>query len=249
MARALQVISTGGMYGAERVLLELSRFLNDNGWDSQILAIDGAGAAPLVAAARRMGMRAELFGERDIGAWSGAKRLASYLEEHSIDLVHSHGYKPDILLAASGQPRRRVCVATCHSWYSDTLKMRAYEWLDKRCLRFFDQVVAVSDEILQDLLGNAVSAMRLSMISNGLDAIQPADQARLVIRRQLEVGPEELLVVRVGRLMATKGNDLLLRALASLNRSDWRLAFVGAGDQQPVLEALAASLDVAAKVR
>lgn len=244
MPRALQVISTGGLYGAERVLLELSRFLNDHGWDSRVLAIDGRGAVPLVAAAERMGMRAELFSAESTGVVAPARRLARYLDEHAIDLVHSHGYKPDILLAMTRQPAKRACLATCHSWYSNTLKLRLYEWLDKRVLRSFRQIVAVSGEIEHSLLAAGLERNRVRVISNGLDLALPGPNARAAIRAALRVPDDGLLLLRIGRLVAPKGNAVLLRALATLERSDWRLAFVGDGDQQAELQALAQTLGI-----
>jgi hypothetical protein len=35
---AIQFVSTGGFYGAERTLLELAMFLRDQGWDCRIVA-------------------------------------------------------------------------------------------------------------------------------------------------------------------------------------------------------------------
>jgi len=38
---AIQLISTGGMYGAERALLELASYIADQGWDSRVVALEG----------------------------------------------------------------------------------------------------------------------------------------------------------------------------------------------------------------
>ncbi len=53
----------------------------------------------------------------------------------------------------------------------------------------------------------------------------------------------------VGRVVYQKGLDLLLHALAALRGLPWELTVVGDGPQRPVLEQLAASLDIAARVR
>ncbi|MEZ5512889.1 MAG: glycosyltransferase [Steroidobacteraceae bacterium] len=245
MRNALHIVSTSGLYGAERVLLELSQFLKQNSWNAQVLAIDGAGATPLVVAAGRMGIQAESFGRASSGTLGFAKRIAHYLDERSIDIVHSHGYKPNILLAMTGQPRRRVCIATCHSWYSNTLRLRAYEWLDKRALRSFHHVAAVSGEIERRLLAAQVSRSRVTVIKNGLDPEIPSISARRVIREQLGVPPGGLLLLRVGRLVAPKGNAILLHALAELPSANWRLAFVGGGEQLAETQQLAHSLGIA----
>ncbi len=244
MPRALQVISTGGMYGAERVLLELSRYLNDNGWDSRVLAIDGAGAAPLVAAARRMGMQADLFSDQSTGILAPSAKLTRFLDAQQIDLVHSHGYKPDILLALTGQPRRRACIATCHSWYSDNWKLRLYEKLDKRVLRSFAHVVGVSAEIEHSLLAAGLPRQLVSVVQNGLDPVLPAVDARAAIRAQLGIAEDCHFILRVGRLVEPKGNDILLRALANLPMKNWHVVFLGEGATQYSLEAEADALRI-----
>src|ERR1700722_6149214 len=104
---AIQLVSTGGFYGAERTLLELATFLRDQGWDSRIVALEGDGAAELIRRAAEQGVPAEAYvpaGRLDI--LSMLRRLRAMLAREPQAVVHSHGYKPDILLAALGVPRR-----------------------------------------------------------------------------------------------------------------------------------------------
>jgi glycosyltransferase involved in cell wall biosynthesis len=53
----------------------------------------------------------------------------------------------------------------------------------------------------------------------------------------------------VGRLKRYKGVDLILQAFATLARPDARLSIAGAGDYRDHLEKLAATLDIADRVR
>jgi glycosyltransferase involved in cell wall biosynthesis len=249
MPVALQVISTGGMYGAERVLLELASYLQAQGWDSRVLAIDGAGAVPLVSAARQRGLRAEVLSAQPLSWLQQARALASYVEQQSVDVVHSHGYKPDVLLAAMGQTKRRACIATCHSWYSVNLKLRVFEQLDKLSLRRFAAVIAVSEEIELDILRAGVSRARLQYIPNGLDPVVPAADARAQVRAELGLAATQQLLLRVGRLARSKGNDVLLRAIATLpSELQPTIAFLGDGEEQQALRQLAETLGVLPRV-
>ncbi len=249
MPTAVQVVSTGGVYGAERVMLELARYLSDHGWESRVLAIDGAGAEPLAQAARAAGLAGDVLEPRAGGDWAMRRHLAEYLDRHRIDVVHSHGYKPSILLGLTRQQARRVCFTTCHSWYRGTAALRIYEYLEKRIVRSFDHVFAVSDQIERELLEARVPRHQLTYIRNGLDAAAPVADARIRIRAEHAVGPKQRLLVRAGRLHPTKGNEYLLHALAMLvTRHDLRLLFLGEGEEREALEVLANSLGLSERV-
>jgi glycosyltransferase involved in cell wall biosynthesis len=249
MRTALQVISTGGMYGAERVLLELAVFLRDAGWRSKVLVLDGAGAAPLTQAAAAQGIEARLLSEPG-DSWLGqARKLQDYFRGERIDIAHSHGYKPSILLHWLGETRRRACIATCHSWYSVHWRLKLYERLDKRAMRRFAHVVAVSNEIEADLLASGVARERVSYVANGLEAQLPHHDARTAIRRELGMAPDHALILRVGRLARSKGNDVLLRALGRGPMPvPWKLALLGDGEEQTALRVLAEQLGIAVNV-
>lgn len=247
---ALQVISTGGFYGAERALLELATYLKEQGWESHVVALEGRGAPELIRRATDCGLRTTTFsnGER-IGAATLLGHLRALLARFPRAIVHSHGYKPDILLAALRAPRRLGCLATCHTWYSDTVKMKLFERLDKRVLRGFDHVVAVSEEIRDDLIASGVSPAKVSRIDNGIGVPSVEPDARARVRTELGIAPQERLVVQIGRLAKSKRNDLLLEAVAVLGEQPIRVLLVGEGEEREPLIAKARSLGIADRVK
>jgi glycosyltransferase involved in cell wall biosynthesis len=164
-------------------------------------------------------------------------------------VVHSHGYKPDILIAALGVPRRLPCLATCHSWYSETTKQKALEYLDKWAVRRFDHVVAVSEEIYRDLHASRTPAGRLSRIDNGISVPVLDSHQRDEIRAEWKLAPGEKLVVQIGRLAKSKRNALLLKAVADLPGGiTARLVLVGDGEERSALADYARSLGIDARV-
>jgi len=234
---AIQLISTGGFYGAERALLELATFLRDQGWDSRIVALEGDGAAELIRRAAEEGIRGEAYVSAGrLGIVAMMRKLRHMLSQESRAVVHSHGYKPDVLLAALGVPRRLACIATCHSWYSETAKLKALEFLDKRAVRHFDHVVAVSEEIYRDLHESGTPSDKLSKIDNGISVPMPGAQARDSIRAEWKLAPGEKLIVQVGRLEKSKRNALLLDTLADLFQVvNAKVALVGDGKERTTL--------------
>lgn len=247
---AIQLTSTGGFYGAERTLVELAAYLADQGWESHVIALEGQGAGEVVRRARDRGLSATAYAQGSrLSVTSLLVKLRVTLRRFPHAIVHSHGYKPDILLAALGVPRRLGCMATCHTWYSDTLKMKLTERLDKRVLRRFDHVVAVSDEIRSDLLDGGVSADVVSMIDNGI-SVPPCDpSARESVRSEFAIAPSEHLLVQIGRLAKSKRNELVLEAVARLNGTvPVRVLLVGEGDQEVLLQEKARALGIVDRV-
>ena len=238
---AIQLISTGGIYGAERALLELASYIKDHGWHSYVVALEGQGATELGGRARTQGLAAEAFvSSGRLAFLPMVKQLRLLLRRHPQAIVHSHGYKPDILLALLGTRWRHACLATCHTWYSETLKLRALEAIDKRVLRGFDHVVAVSGAILQQLVDSGVSRRKLSFIRNGISALIAPEGARLSVRREFAIPMTAKLIVQIGRLARSKRNELLLQAAAPLaDALDVHILLVGAGERLQFLVELA----------
>jgi len=177
------------------------------------------------------------------------RRLRAMLAGESRAVVHSHGYKPDILLAALVAPRRLPCLATCHSWYSETPKLKALEYLDKWAVRRFDYVVAVSEEIYRDLRASGTPADRLSKIDNGISVPMLDAHTRDAIRSEWKLAPGEKLIVQIGRLAKSKRNALLLKALAGLSGDvKAKVALVGDGEERTGLATFARSAGVEDRV-
>ncbi len=247
---AIQLVSTGGFYGAERTLLELASYMRDQGWDSRIVALEGDGAGELMRRASEHGIAAEAYVTAGrLGLLPILRRLRATLARESRAVVHSHGYKPDVLLAALGIPRRLACFATCHSWYSETTKLKVFEYLDKRAVRRFDHVVAVSEEIYRDLRASGTPPDRLSKIDNGVSVPMPGAHTRDAIRSEWKLAPGEKLIVQIGRLAKSKRNASLIKAVANLPRDiAARLVFVGDGEERAALVEYARSVGIDGRV-
>lgn len=248
---AIHLTSTGGFYGAERVIVELATYLRDQGWDSHVVALEGAGATEIVERAAGEGVSAEAFvssGRLDF--LSMVRRLRSLLRRYPRAVVHSHGYKPDILLSLLRVPRRLICLSTCHGWYSLSRKERLLERLNKRAVRGFDRVIAVSEKIERELKDNGVPAQKVAFVRNGIAALRACTNARARVREEMGVAAEEPVIVQIGRIGYPKRNELLLEAVTSLpahlRPHVW---LVGEGEQKTMLMDLARRRGLHARVR
>jgi len=164
-----------------------------------------------------------------------------------VDVVHSHGYRPDVVDAPAARRSGAATVTTVHGFTGGGWKNRLYESLQLRAFRRFDAVVAVSRPLEARLSRAGVPAGRLHLVPNAWAG--PADFAERAAARAVLGAPADGPVVGwVGRLTPEKGADVLLRALPLLARPAVAAVVVGEGPEQHALRELAARLGVADRV-
>ena len=249
--RILQLISSGGMYGAEAVILNLARCLDAAGHHSVlgVFANSAGGDVQLHREALARNLQSHLLpcsGQFDRRMLAQLRQL---VREHRIDVVHAHGYKADVYayfaLRRAGVP----LVSTCHTWKNTDLKVRVYGILDRMVLRRFASIAVVSEALRSTLLHAGFPARKLRLIPNGID-ITPFQQAAANSRAAFGILAAPRIGL-IGRLSPEKGIDLFLRAAAIVHRQLPEAHFVIAGDgpQRAALELLAAQLGLSPHVR
>jgi len=241
--RILHIISSGGMYGAESVILNLSRTLNEQGHTS-LLGIFSNSSNPnlqLHDRALAEGIDSHLIpcnGQIDRTVPASIRALAA---SSGADLIHAHGYKADVYAYLAMRNTSIPLVSTCHTWYDDNRLVWLYGVIDRRVLRQYSAVVSVSDDVTWRLLASGVAANRIHFIRNGIDLRPFTNPAPSL--RHLAV-PNGVLVGWVGRLTYDKGPDIFLRAIAKVRPQfpDTRYILVGEGPYRPEVERLVTDL-------
>jgi len=237
--RILHIISSGGMYGAEAVILNLSRTLNEQGHTS-LLGIFANSSNPNLQLHERAlaeDIESHLIpcnGQVDRTVPATIRALAATTRA---DLIHAHGYKADVYVYFAMRKTGIPLVSTCHTWYDDNLLLWLYGVIDRRILRRYQAVIAVSDEVRDRLLDAGVPPDRVHFVRNGID-LRPFTNA-VPSLRHLAV-PGSLLIGWVGRLTHDKGPDLFVRAIAQLlpEFPDARYILVGEGPYRPQVQRL-----------
>src|SRR5919106_1527283 len=160
--RVMHVVDSVGVYGKERVILELMEQQVRTGLEPILGSITRtAEVKPILSAARARGLDGIVLVVRGPG---DPLRLRGAIIERRVDLVHTHDYKGSVILA----PLRRLgvippLVRTVHRLFiREFRRLRAYETLDRWCLRWHDAVAAVTADI------RAQTSLELTLIENGI---------------------------------------------------------------------------------
>lgn len=245
----LHVVAPGEVGGLESVVRQLAVGQRSAGHRVHVAAIlDGADTA--------RPFRARL-GEGDVEVVPLVLPGRAYLRERasigricgdlSPDVVHTHGYRPDIIDGGVARARGIPTVTTVHGFTGGGLRNRCYEWVQRRSFREFDAVVAVSAPLARRLGDAGVTGDRLHLVPNAYQGDDPRPRAES--RSILGLGSDGFTVGWVGRLTREKGADVLLDALgrAAMPRGT-RVALLGDGADRPELEARARSLAVESRI-
>jgi glycosyltransferase involved in cell wall biosynthesis len=166
----------------------------------------------------------------DWRVWPALRRLAV---ERSIDIVHAHEYKSDVLAWALARSTGVVPLATVHGWTGHSARERwLYYPCDKRVLSRYPRLIAVSTDIRDELVRHGVDPSRITTVLNGIDDHQfRRDRSRdAEARRTLGLAPGDVVIGAVGRLEPQKRFDLLLDAFSRLRTLHPGLKLVIAGD-------------------
>jgi glycosyltransferase involved in cell wall biosynthesis len=245
----LHLMAPGAFGGLERVVESLSGGRAARGGRTGLVAIldRGAPAPAFLQRLRSAGAEVEVVvsGHRAYRAERAAVRAV--LMAWRPDVVHTHGYHPDVLLGGVARSLGAPVVSTTHGFTGGGRKNRLFEWLQERALRRFDAVIAVSRPLVSRLQRAGVPSERIHLIPNAW-AGDASPLARPDARAALGLGSQGFLVGWVGRLSPEKGPDVALQALARIPDQDLHLVVIGDGRQAASLRRLAASLGVAGRV-
>lgn len=174
------------------------------------------------------------------------RRVGALLHELAPDVLHTHGYRADLMHGLIGCPRRTANVSTLHGSSRLGGVSHVFEWLQERALRRFDGVVAVSTPLERQLLALGVPRAAVHRIPNATKA--PLPLPRVDARATLGLAGAGVVIGFIGRLIPIKGTDVLLDALASVRDLAWDAVIVGGGPERARLESLAESLGLGSRV-
>jgi len=246
--KILHLISSRGLYGAERVALDLCKSLKRYGCESIIGVIRNSHNPHLEVAdeARKNSIDTVIFpceAQLDVKL---IFRIRKYASKNQINLIHCHGYKSNfygLLASKKGIP----IVTTNHNWLTSHWKLRAYRRFDSLLIRYFTRIIAVSNGIKKEMLAYGVPKEKIRVIDNGIDIARFRDMiSPEAVREEFGLKKELTIIGTIGNLGPEKGHVYLLRAAKDIvkNFESVKFFFVGDGPLRAYLKNEATQLGI-----
>lgn len=214
--KILHLIDSGGMYGAENVVISLMKAQRQLENEPVLGSIGdrGSGVKEIEQIAEAAQLGVQRFRMRKGPDLLGGLRIWAHAEQGAFDLVHTHGYKADILMGLVAKRQRSFClIATVHGWTSvQTLsRLWLYEWLHRKMLRAMDAVVVVSEPLFADPRLKRIRK-KLHIIRNGMAVEPDCRRAETLADPITSFAQDAFVIATVGRLSREKDHKSLLTA-------------------------------------
>lgn len=229
--KVLHLIDSGGLYGAEKMLLSLCKYQIDTKIPCCILScgVPDEAEKPIEKEAKTMGI--PIFSIRmEPGLnYSGMKKVWEFISTENFNVLHSHGYKFNILLALTKPVHSNVKILnTAHGYLAPKpwSKLWVYYLLDKLSRIRLDATVTVSEEYRkpnQYYIPNGISGSSVAQIEKE------------------NLNNDKIRLLMVGRLSDEKNHALAIDAFKKISTSipEVELRFAGDGPLKDALKAIA----------
>jgi glycosyltransferase involved in cell wall biosynthesis len=250
--KVLHLISSKGLYGAERVVMTLARHADPE----QVVPVmgifrkRGTGGDEFVREAEGLGIAVETIPYTAAFDVSQLLNLYKVVKRHRPRIIHTHEYKTNILGFIVAKTLGIPIVTIVHALHKlkgrAKVELRISVWL----LRYLNAVMPVSEEVRDELLDLGVPQNKTVTIKN----VPPLTERRREggvrsFREELDIPSNQKLIGFLGRLIPAKGCDQLIHALSLMDgeHRDSILTVVGEGPEEDSLrdpENVYASLDL-----
>jgi glycosyltransferase involved in cell wall biosynthesis len=182
------------------------------------------------------------------------RELSGFLRGQQVQVLHSHGFRPSILVSPVGRwARVPIVVETPHVREYWRKGWRSSYIFDRMAGRFVDQYIAVSEANKRYLVDEKkLPAKKVTVIRNGCDVkhFEAVPGLSSDLRRSAGFGEDDPVLLVAARLEPQKGHSVLLRAMVPLKAEfpDLRLVMLGDGGLRTALETQARELGLEGSV-
>jgi len=240
--KVCHLVSSSGLFGAERVILNIAK--NDPDCSTIGVVRNNHNVhLEIIEEAKKMDLKTVVFESRGKFDLNTIAQLRKFLKQNKIDILHSHNYKSDIIGFCATRLIQAKWMATNHVWHGSNRKVRFYEAADALVLKYASRVIAVSDEIKNELLKKNFKERQVRVIDNGIDlSLFNSNGKTNLLRNELAIPRNNVVVTIVGRLSKEKGHTVFINAAKEVLKKKNNVTFLIVGDG-PLKEELHANTE------
>ncbi len=251
--RVLHFICSTGFYGAEKWILALANNLDRADIDSELVVTKEAENQDLqlTKAFRDLDLPAHELPMKGRFDFRVIRSLVNLIREREIDVIHSHGYKSDIIGVIAAKMAGIKSMSTPHGFEeTDDWKLNQFIRVGCWSMRYFDLIVPLSVELCNDVRKFSVPENKIVYVRNGVDLT--AIDFRSPSQAHAESGQSKdgRTIGFIGQLIGRKNVADLLDVFdrVAADHPQVKLVLLGDGDSREQYERYAAELNSADRI-
>jgi glycosyltransferase involved in cell wall biosynthesis len=240
LINVLQFICPTGFYGAEAWILALAKNLDPTRISCHLAVTKESADQNLEIFDRfqAIGLSANQIPMRGRFDPRVILKLSRLIKQEQIDIIHTHGYKSDILGLFAARIAGVKVLATPHGFENaKDLKLKLFIRLGCFALKHADIVAPLSEDLEYNIQKINIQPQKVKLIINGVDLSEIEDE------RAKQTNPlyssEEKIIGYVGQMAHRKNVKALIEAFDLLfqENNKVRLLLIGDGPQKKELQA------------
>ena len=174
--------------------------------------------------------------------------MSDKISFEGFDIVHSHGYRPDVFVARNKKRIKAKCITTLHqpitykgiSLTYPKLKSLVGSIIWNWAVTKFDKVVLLNSVVKKQL--TQISEQKKTIIFNGRNISSDEKVEQSIKEKINKLKKKYTIVGTTSNIIARKGLEQIVNALPKLE--NYAFVAVGDGDERRNLEQLASKLEV-----
>lgn len=165
----------------------------------------------------------------------GFPRFSELINRIQPDIIHSHGYRADVLI--SKLDKNYIRISTAHNYAFDDYRMKygnvkGFLLGNNNINKFkrLDAVIACSYTIAEKLDSHKIK--NVMVVQNGIDRdyFYPiTEDKRLELKRKLGVSTDKKIFLSIGSLIKRKNPIQIIKSVKNTNFNDIEMIFLGDG--------------------
>jgi len=254
--KILHIIDSSGLYGAEIMLLNLMMEQKRMNLSPMLISLSQLDEQKneMVEEAIKRDLAAHSFKMKRGYSLSSAIKLVRLAKEANVTIIHSHGYKGDILIGSLPKHVRGIPMVRTQHGRTSTKKLSKiwfYEVLDWLIMKRMAAVVRVNRAEVRRQNVNCLPDAHSCIIENGIPELKFEPES--IFRTDPDVVKfckDGFVIGTIARLSEEKGLAHLITALSILSRhnSAMKAVVIGEGPQRQFLEALVNDAGLSGKI-
>ncbi|KZZ71146.1 hypothetical protein A3765_23150 [Oleiphilus sp. HI0130] len=232
-------IDTDNLGGAETMLLDLASLLAEN---NQTPVIIHFGNPYIDSFCKKKDIEQKVLGQHRLYKKTlylplFALAIRTELKQLQLDCIHSHLFGPIVAMSLACCAARLKHVGTLHDIYMIEDAPKRINLL-KIATALGTRLIAVSNNMREFYISHGIKPNQIRVISNFAPE-HTASKPRQLMRHELGLNDEDIVVINVARLVQLKRHDLLIQAIPMMAQCESiKVIIAGDGAERAKLEQL-----------